>query len=104
MNEKHEYVGHHLQDHSTFMHYEKPASYTAEVATESSSGRQNGILSIGEINVDAPQKQFFFDHRGKCLMRAITLTGSVGFFLFGYDQGVLGVSVQALPSLCQSVV
>lgn len=41
---------------------------------------------------DAPRHRYLFGHQGSILMCGISLAGSVGFLLFGYDQGVLGVS------------
>ena len=40
----------------------------------------------------AESKKYFFGARGKALVRQISFAGGLGFFLFGYDQGVLGVS------------
>jgi hypothetical protein len=38
-----------------------------------------------------PRKRYFFGIQGRSLRRNIAIAGSIGFFLFGYDQGVLGV-------------
>lgn len=45
-------------------------------------------------------KQYFFGLQGDSLRHQISLAGSIGFLLFGYDQGVLGVSFVILPSSC----
>lgn len=37
------------------------------------------------------KQKFFFGARGKSLTRQISFAGAIGFMLFGYDQGVLGV-------------
>lgn len=39
---------------------------------------------------DIPRARYFFGAEGKTLMRHISIAGSIGFLLFGYDQGVLG--------------
>ena len=64
---------------------DKGKSNSVELASQS-SGRANNT-----IDLDAPRKKYFFGHQGSTLMGAISFTGSVGFLLFGYDQGVLGV-------------
>ncbi|CAL5873626.1 uncharacterized protein PFLUO_LOCUS7907 [Penicillium psychrofluorescens] len=48
--------------------------------------------SSGPIHdyADAPRHRYLFGHQGSILMRAISVAGSIGFLLFGYDQGVLG--------------
>lgn len=44
-------------------------------------------------SLDSPKsKKYFFGAQGKALVRQISFAGGLGFFLFGYDQGVLGVS------------
>ena len=60
----------------------------------SASILEDADISSGPMHeyVDAPRHRYLFGHQGAVLMRAISLTGSVGFLLFGYDQGVLGVS------------
>lgn len=42
-------------------------------------------------------KNYFFGAQGKALVSQISIAGGLGFFLFGYDQGVLGVSRAAFP-------
>lgn len=39
-----------------------------------------------------PSKKYFFGAQGKALSRQVSFAGALGFLLFGYDQGVLGVS------------
>ncbi|KAL2444008.1 hypothetical protein ABEF95_014689 [Exophiala dermatitidis] len=39
---------------------------------------------------DIVPKRYFFGAQGKALTRQIAIAGSIGFLLFGYDQGVLG--------------
>lgn len=53
--------------------------------------------SSGPIHdyADAPRHRYLFGHQGSILMRAISVAGSIGFLLFGYDQGVLGVSTNS---------
>ncbi|CAK7200341.1 hypothetical protein SEUCBS139899_003032 [Sporothrix eucalyptigena] len=66
--------------------------------TTSSSGSGEGVVGAAaapasafvHIDVNAPRKRYFFGAQGKSLMRAISAAGTVGFLLFGYDQGVLG--------------
>lgn len=45
---------------------------------------------------DIPRKRYFFGAQGTGLLRHIAVAGSIGFLLFGYDQGVLGVSRKLL--------
>ncbi|KAI9815140.1 MAG: hypothetical protein M1827_002983 [Pycnora praestabilis] len=48
-------------------------------------------LEPAEINLTSiERKRYCFGAQGPSLIRAITLAGAIGFFLFGYDQGVLG--------------
>ncbi|OIW31918.1 putative Myo-inositol transporter 1 [Coniochaeta ligniaria NRRL 30616] len=60
---------------------------TFELASDSGSAPDR---STSNIDLNAPRKRFFFGHRGSTLVNAISFAGSVGFLLFGYDQGVLG--------------
>lgn len=46
------------------------------------------------VDVNAPRGRFAFGAQGKSLLRMITGCGAIGFMLFGYDQGVLGVSIK----------
>lgn len=46
-------------------------------------------------STDAPRRRYLFGHQGSVLMHAISVAGSIGFLLFGYDQGVLGVSTDS---------
>ncbi|CAM1500395.1 Fc.00g095570.m01.CDS01 [Cosmosporella sp. VM-42] len=57
-------------------------------SVELASNRSNPF-TIG-VDLNAPRARYFFGYQGSTLMRAISITGSVGFLLFGYDQGVLG--------------
>lgn len=41
--------------------------------------------------VDIRRRKYFFGAQGRGLIRHISIAGALGFFLFGYDQGVLGV-------------
>jgi hypothetical protein len=44
-------------------------------------------------------KSYVFGAEGKALERHVAIAGAIGFFLFGYDQGVLSVSsIGPLPS------
>ena len=47
---------------------------------------------------NVPRKSYFFGTEGKALQRHIAIAGSIGFLLFGYDQGVLGVSAESFDS------
>lgn len=38
-------------------------------------------------------QKYFFGAQGKQLRSLISVAGGLGFLLFGYDQGVLGVSL-----------
>lgn len=42
------------------------------------------------------RRSYFFGVQGKTLIRHVSIAGAVGFLLFGYDQGVLGVSISTL--------
>lgn len=44
-------------------------------------------------------KKYFFGLQGDSLRHQISFAGSIGFLLFGYDQGVLGVSLALLQNL-----
>lgn len=44
------------------------------------------------IDANASRRRFAFGAQGKPLLRTIMACGAIGFLLFGYDQGVLGVS------------
>lgn len=48
------------------------------------------------VDANAPRRRYAFGYQGKVLMRTISACGAIGFMLFGYDQGVLGVSISAL--------
>lgn len=39
-----------------------------------------------------PRRRYFLGAEGAALTRQIAIAGAIGFMLFGYDQGVLGVS------------
>lgn len=80
---------------------EKVSSDAIERTTSSSGSGEGGVVSSGtaaaanasslvHIDVNAPRKRYFFGAQGKSLVRAISAAGTVGFLLFGYDQGVLG--------------
>lgn len=46
-----------------------------------------------EISHDLrPQKKYVFGMEGSTLRNQISIAGAIGFLLFGYDQGVLGVN------------
>jgi hypothetical protein len=47
-------------------------------------------IAVGDI----PRRRYFFGAQGKSLLRHIAVAGSIGFLLFGYDQGVLGVGAR----------
>ena len=44
-----------------------------------------------EFYKNIPRKRYFFGAQGRALTAQIAIAGSIGFMLFGYDQGVLGV-------------
>ncbi|OAA56308.1 General substrate transporter [Niveomyces insectorum RCEF 264] len=76
---------------------EKPSTDVAEARPSSSGGSTNSpaaAVTVGDgplvhVDVNAPRQRYFFGAQGKSLMRAISAAGTVGFLLFGYDQGVL---------------
>lgn len=74
---------------------DKALSNAVESASDSISAPEHVESSNSNANLNVPRTRYFFGHRGSTLMSAISFAGSVGFFLFGYDQGVLGVR---LPS------
>ena len=84
---------------------QEKASSDAIEQISSSSASDEGISATAtapashlvHVDVNAPRKRYFFGAQGKSLMRAISAAGTVGFLLFGYDQGVLGVSRLAMP-------
>lgn len=43
----------------------------------------------------APRRTYAFGKQGKTLRFQISVAGALGFLLFGYDQGVLGVTCLA---------
>lgn len=63
--------------------HEKPAD-TSESAPKSSTEDYPSEPIVS--------KNYFFGAQGKALVSQISIAGGLGFFLFGYDQGVLGVS------------
>ena len=47
-----------------------------------------------DVTVDftnVPRKRYFFGTEGSALRMHVAIAGLIGFLLFGYDQGVLGV-------------
>lgn len=40
-----------------------------------------------------PRRRYIFGAEGRSLTTHVAIAGSLGFLLFGYDQGVLGVSI-----------
>ena len=52
-----------------------------------------GVFVDGHSNDGTPirRHRYAFGAQGKTLMRTISACGAIGFLLFGYDQGVLGV-------------
>lgn len=75
-----------------------PQMVEASGSDQSDSGRDekrnppSQVEVSNDIDVNAPRGRFAFGAQGKALMRMITGCGAIGFLLFGYDQGVLGVS------------
>lgn len=45
---------------------------------------------------DIPRRRYFFGAQGRSLTTHVAIAGGLGFLLFGYDQGVLGVSITDL--------
>jgi hypothetical protein len=53
-----------------------------------------------DVDLDSdPSQSYAFGAEGKSLTRQIAIAGAIGFLLFGYDQGVLGVSQSSPPNL-----
>lgn len=69
-----------------------------------SSGSDGGPPAASMCTSPVESKSYLFGAQGKSLIRQVSFAGSLGFFLFGYDQGVLGVSYakQTAPSLQQN--
>lgn len=55
-----------------------------------------------QVDVNASRHRYAFGLQGKHLLRTISACGAIGFLLFGYDQGVLGVGYQILSSISQT--
>lgn len=70
----------------------------------SASVLEDADASSGPMDeyADAPRRRYLFGYQGSMLMGAISLAGSVGFLLFGYDQGVLGVGTSRRDLLSRS--
>ena len=49
------------------------------------------VASDDEYYANIPRKRYFFGAQGRALTAQVAIAGSIGFMLFGYDQGVLGV-------------
>jgi len=65
---------------------------TSEGSTESGSPRR--AVDYAHI----PRRKYFASAQGRALRAQIAIAGSIGFLLFGYDQGVLGVSMALMKS------
>lgn len=78
---------------------EKLNSELIESASDHGSPPRPSALNSSLLNVDlnAPRRRYAFGAQGKTLMRTISACGAIGFLLFGYDQGVLGVSIAVQP-------
>lgn len=46
------------------------------------------------LNSNYTRKRYLFGAQGNTLLAQVAIAGSIGFLLFGYDQGVLGVRQQ----------
>lgn len=66
---------------------------TSEGSTGSESPRQ--VHDYANI----PRRKYFGAAQGRALRAQIAIAGSIGFLLFGYDQGVLGVGLALLKSV-----
>lgn len=60
-------------------------------ATKSTDGPSAQYEPSNEVH-EVQSKKYFFGSQGKSLIFQVSFAGSIGFLLFGYDQGVLGVS------------
>jgi hypothetical protein len=74
-----------------------------------SSGKNGPAASSSVIEheqEDFKGKKFFMGSQGKALRTQISIAGALGFLLFGYDQGVLGVSscLQLRIIVCSSLL
>ena len=63
--------------------------------TDKDSTRAGSESTLGgsddEYYTSIPRKRYFFGAQGRALTAQVAIAGSIGFMLFGYDQGVLGV-------------
>ncbi|KAI9751631.1 MAG: Ubiquitin-conjugating enzyme E2 H [Chaenotheca gracillima] len=50
---------------------------------------RNTVRDPTQEDINFPRKRYFFGTEGRNLMLHISIAGSLGFLLFGYDQGVL---------------
>jgi hypothetical protein len=48
------------------------------------------VIGTEDFYENIPRKRFFLGCQGKQLTTQVAIAGSIGFLLFGYDQGVLG--------------
>jgi len=76
---------------------EKLQSELVESNSDQASGRVESApkTSVANVDVNAPRARYAFGYQGKTLMRTISTCGAIGFLLFGYDQGVLGVGISS---------
>jgi hypothetical protein len=68
----------------------KEAVQEVERQSDQTSSREGSALEHAP-STSKPRARYAFGCQGTSLMRIISTCGAVGFMLFGYDQGVLGV-------------
>jgi hypothetical protein len=69
------------------------ASFSNSISTLTMKSEQEPeAIGTNEYYENIPRKRFFLGCQGKKLTTQVAIAGSIGFLLFGYDQGVLGVS------------
>ncbi|KAI1629076.1 hypothetical protein EDD37DRAFT_36276 [Exophiala viscosa] len=56
--------------------------------SEGSTGSESPRRAVDYAHI--PRRRYFASARGRALRAQIAIAGSIGFLLFGYDQGVLG--------------
>ncbi|KAI4264671.1 MAG: hypothetical protein L6R38_000164 [Xanthoria sp. 2 TBL-2021] len=58
-------------------------------ATDEKTHHSRQSYNTVDLN-NIPRQKYFFGAEGRSLMKHVAIAGSLGFLLFGYDQGVLG--------------
>lgn len=66
------------------------ATSMEHAATDEKTHHSRQSYNTVDLN-NIPRQKYFFGAEGRSLMKHVAIAGSLGFLLFGYDQGVLGV-------------